>query len=109
MTVVPEKLKNCCKIVDNALVLQVRLTPSARQQRINGVSETHDGESWLAVGVTPPPDKGKANAALVKLLSKVLGVAKSSISIVHGELSRQKRLRIEGDVRAIVETLSRHC
>jgi len=42
------------------------------------------------------PVEGKANESLVQFLSKALGVSKSSIEIVAGDKSRNKRLKISG-------------
>jgi uncharacterized protein YggU (UPF0235/DUF167 family) len=48
------------------------------------------------VRVTEPPVDGRANAALVKLIAKRAGVAKGRVSLVRGERSRDKLLRVEG-------------
>lgn len=72
--------------------LYVRLTPKAAQNRIQGWAEDQDGNKILKVGVTAPPDKGKANKALIALLAKELGIPKSSIAIVKGETDRNKIL-----------------
>jgi uncharacterized protein (TIGR00251 family) len=50
----------------------------------------------LRVKVTAPPVRGRANAALLALLSKVLGVSKSRLSIVKGEASHNKVIAIKG-------------
>jgi len=50
----------------------------------------------LKVRLNSPPVDGAANAELVKLLAKELGVARSALTIVSGETSRTKRLRIDG-------------
>ena len=46
--------------------------------------------------VTEPPVDGRANAALVKLIAKRLGVAKARVRIIRGERSRDKILGVEG-------------
>ena len=51
------------------------------------------------------PDRGKANAAVIALLSKALGVPKSAISLVSGETARIKTLRITGDPAALAAAL----
>jgi len=61
------------------------------------VEVSADGQSHLKARVTAVPEKGKANKALIALLSKSLKVPKSMITVVSGETSRQKILRIEGD------------
>jgi uncharacterized protein (TIGR00251 family) len=50
----------------------------------------------VLVRVTAPPVEGKANAALVKLVAKRAGVARSRVSVVRGERSRDKVVRVQG-------------
>lgn len=86
---------------DGAVVVAVRVTPRASRDRVGGL---HAGA--LKVTLTAPPVEGAANAALVALLAKRLGVAKSAVILVSGERGRDKRVRIEGvdpdAVRALV-------
>lgn len=71
--------------------ISVRLQPRASRDELSGV---RDGV--LIARVTAPPVDGKANAALCKLVARAAGVAPSRVSIVRGESSRQKVLRVEG-------------
>ena len=71
--------------------LSVRLTPRAKQSTLAGVREGR-----LLVHVTAPPEDGKANAALIKLLSKRLGVRASAIELTSGATSRNKELLLRG-------------
>jgi len=48
------------------------------------------------VRVTEPPVDRRANAALVKLIAKRVGVAKGRVAIVSGERSRDKAVRVSG-------------
>jgi uncharacterized protein len=57
------------------------------------VEESPDGV--LHVYVSAAPRGGKANAELLKAVSKHIGIAKSSISIRRGQSSREKLLKIE--------------
>lgn len=75
--------------------LLVRLTPKAAKDRIGEWAETEKGEKILKVYVTAVPEKGKANAALIALLSKTWKIPKSSIEIVKGDTDRVKTLRFE--------------
>lgn len=84
-----------CWRADGAdLLLSVRLTPRAAADRLGGGWRDADGRAWLSASVTAPPDKGRANDALVMLLSRDLDVPRSKISLVAGESSRLKRVRI---------------
>lgn len=65
---------------------------------------TRDGV--LRAKVTAPPVDGRANKALCKLIAKRVGVAPSRVSVVRGEKSREKVVRVEGiDSVALREAL----
>lgn len=74
--------------------LYVRVTPKAAADRIKAEMQP-DGSLLLRVYVTTVPENGKANAAVIKLLSKALGVSKSSFTIVQGELSKDKMIKVK--------------
>ncbi|MBN2151003.1 MAG: DUF167 domain-containing protein [Candidatus Lokiarchaeota archaeon] len=63
--------------------------------RKDSIAIGDDGKS-LIVHVTAPPEKGKANKAIVKLLAKRIGVGTSSVTIVRGATSSTKIIRVEG-------------
>ncbi len=50
----------------------------------------------LKVRVSAPPEKGKANAAVIKVLAAALGVPEKSMHIVHGITSARKVVEIDG-------------
>ena len=87
--------------VDGGARLRIRLTPKSSADRIDGISQDADGTPHLRAKVTAVPEKGKANAALAKLLSKKLGLPKSAITIIAGEQSRQKTVHLQGDTGTI--------
>ena len=62
--------------------------------RKNGILGEHNG--MLRVAVTAAPEKGKANKAIIAVLSDALKMPKSSIELVAGETSPQKRFLIAG-------------
>lgn len=69
--------------------IAVRVTPRASRNAV-----ILDGAS-IRVTVTTVPEDGKATAAVVKLLAKSLGIAKSRLTLVRGATSRDKVFRIE--------------
>nr|WP_210341795.1 DUF167 family protein [Rhizobium setariae] len=77
--------------------LTVRLTPNGGRDAIDGIEDDGSGGTWLKARVSAVPEDGKANKALIALIAKRLGIAKSLVSIVSGETSRKKILRIAGD------------
>ncbi|WLS03565.1 DUF167 domain-containing protein [Shinella oryzae] len=90
---------------DDHVRLSVRLTPNGGRDAVDGWETGADGESYLKARVSDPPDKGKANKALIVLVAKAAGVAKSAVSLVSGDTQRKKILRIEGDPEDIVSRL----
>jgi len=50
----------------------------------------------LRVSVAAAPVEGQANAALCKLIAKRAGVARGRVSVVRGQRSREKVVRVEG-------------
>ncbi len=85
------------RLAHDHILLAVRLTPNGGRDAFDGVEVSADGLAHLKARVSAVPEKGKANKALIALLSKALKVPKSSISVASGETSRQKILRIEYD------------
>ena len=73
------------------MTIVVRVIPRSSRSEIVG---EHDGT--VKVRLTSPPVDGAANAELIKLFAKKLGVAKSSIAITSGETARTKQLRVDG-------------
>lgn len=87
--------------------LAVHLTPRASRESLGGVREAAPGRPCLAARVTAPPAGGAANAALVALVAKVLGVPKSAVTVAAGATSRLKTLEIAGDPAGIEAALAR--
>ncbi|WP_430910972.1 DUF167 family protein [Methylobacterium sp. sgz302541] len=92
-------------VTPEGLRLAVRLTPRGGRDGIGGVVLDADGRSLLQVRVSAPPVEGAANAALIALLAKALGVPKSALALVSGETARVKILRVSGDGAALAARL----
>lgn len=58
----------------------------------NALEQQVDGH-WVAWLQAPPVD-GKANAALIRLVARHFGVARSSVQLAAGERGRRKRILI---------------
>ena len=82
--------------------LRLRVYPNAGRSEVVGFTEG----VWQ-VRLAAPPVKGKANKELTNLLSKALGVSRSSLTIVKGHTSRNKVIAIAGLSQAeIINRLS---
>ena len=77
---------------DDDGLLRVRVQPRASRAAVAGWRE----DGTLTVRVTAPPVEGRANAAVGALLAAALGVPASAVRVVHGELGRDKLVRVTG-------------
>lgn len=73
------------------VTIKVLVTPRSSSNKVAG-----ERDGAIKVALTAPPVEGAANKALVELLAKLLGVPRSSVSLVSGETSRQKTVRALG-------------
>lgn len=92
--------------VPGGLRLRLRLTPNAARDGIGGVALDAEEVAWLTATVTAAPENGRANKALIKLLSKSWKVPKSSIEVTSGATRRRKVLLIAGDGDALAAKLN---
>ena len=72
--------------------LKLRVTPKSRADEIVGVRE----DGTLHVRVTAPPEGGKANDAVLRLLSKALALPRSAVRLKAGTSSRDKWVDLDG-------------
>jgi len=79
----------------------ILVQPRASRAKIGPV---HDGR--LKIAVTSPPVEGEANAAVIELLAKALGVARGAVEVIAGQSSRRKTVRVTGASRTAVEQLA---
>jgi uncharacterized protein (TIGR00251 family) len=83
-----------------AITLEILVQPRASRARIGPM---HDGR--LKIAVTAPPVDGEANAAVVELLARRLGIARGDVSVVAGASSRRKTLTIANVSRQQLDAL----
>ncbi len=88
------------QLINSTVIVKVRVRPKAARSAILG---EHDGA--LKVAVTAVPEKGKANKAVVEVLSEALRIPKSNIDLVAGASSRDKTFAIRGVSREAIEGL----
>ena len=74
-----------------SILLTVRVIPRSKRSGIDGMR----GDAIL-VRLQAPPADGAANEELIDVLAAALAVPRSAVTIVSGERSRQKRVRVSG-------------
>lgn len=81
----------------DGVLLAVRVTPKSSRDEVTGLHTGADGALSLAVRVTAPPDKGKANKAVIAMVAEAAGLPKSALVLVSGETDRHKTILITGN------------
>jgi|SaaInlStandDraft_3_1057020.scaffolds.fasta_scaffold100654_2 uncharacterized protein len=81
-------------------ILTVKVIPKAKKTEVVGV----EGDV-CKIRVAAIPDKGKANAALIRFLAKKLGIRQNEITVIRGHTSRLKQLTIASLSREEIEAL----
>lgn len=79
------------------MTIRLRVVPRGPYDRIQGTMPDAEGKPVLKVIVTAPPEDGKANAAVIKLLAKAWRLPRTAFSVKVGATDRNKVLFIEGD------------
>ncbi len=93
------------KITESGLLVNIRLAPKARDNKIIGITDIADSKKAVKVSVNAIPEDGKANKALIALLAKTWKIPKTSMSLVSGHTNKNKTLLIEGggeDIKEII-------
>ena len=93
------------QLIDGGLDVRIRVTPKASRDAIGDLVADGQGNGVIKIAVTAVPEKGNANAAVIKLLAKAWRLRKSDMEIVQGATDRNKVLRITGDGREILAKL----
>lgn len=84
------------------LFLKVKIIPQSSLDAILGWENEE-----LKVRIAAPPEKGKANRALIKFLAKFLDLTQAQVVIVSGETSRHKKiLLVDADYHKVSSALA---
>jgi uncharacterized protein len=76
---------------DGTVLLRLSVSPGAGRSAVVG----RHGDA-LKVRVGAPPERGRANEAVVQLVARTVGAATKDVTLVSGETSRQKRVAVRG-------------
>lgn len=71
--------------------LTVRVMPRSSRNQIVGAEN-----GVLKIKLTAPPVEGAANAALIEFIAEWLSVRRSAVTIIGGDKTRRKVVRVTG-------------
>jgi uncharacterized protein len=83
----------------------IRLTPRAKADRLIAVGAGAGGGQVLKASVTEPPEDGRANDALLRLLARACRLPCRDLAVIAGAASRQKTVQVSGDPQPLFERL----
>ncbi|WP_056459420.1 DUF167 domain-containing protein [Sphingomonas sp. Leaf10] len=89
--------------------LTIRATPKASKTAVTGVVALEAEATALGLRVAAPPVHGAANDEVMRFVAKQLRVGRSAVTLVAGQTSRVKRLRIEGEPGTLEAALRACC
>lgn len=84
---------------EKGLIVRLKIIPNSSKNELiyeNGgkCGDKYNANVGLKIKITAQPIENKANKALIEFLSKALKTAKSNITILKGELNKEKTLLI---------------
>ena len=91
----------------DGVTVAVRVAPRAAHQRIGEIAGEANGGRVIKVSVTAPPENGKANDAVIRLLAKAWRVPKTSLSVTSGATDRRKTIHAAGEPEDLYRRLNK--
>ena len=92
----------CLRSTNDGVEITVKVVPNASRDRIVGPL----GDA-LKIQVAAPPERGRANAAVERLLAKALGVKQKDVSVARGMSNPRKVVLVAGvSIERIQDRLS---
>ena len=82
------------------LLIEIRVRPNSSRNKVGGIA---GDPPRLIVAVQAPAVDGKANEAVIKELAKAFDCRGRDFTIVFGELGRDKRLLVQGDLETLTK------
>ena len=79
----------------NKKLIKIKVIAGAKVEKLGEITKDADGNEVQKVYVNAIRENGKANIAVIELLSKTFKIKKSAIKIVKGETSQNKIVEIE--------------
>lgn len=88
-----EELLLCCKDTKEGVIISCHVRPGASKTQCAGLY----GES-MKLSLKAPPVDGKANKELCRFFAEKCSLAKSAVTLVSGQTSREKKVLLSGTV-----------
>jgi hypothetical protein len=78
-----------------AKYLRIKVLPKSAKNEVTEIMNDDSGEQTIKIRIKAVPEKGRANAELIKFLSDELSIPKDKIFIISGKTSHLKLIRLD--------------
>jgi len=99
--------KKLFNVHSDGLTFAIKVSPKSKKNYISNIFLDQKNQSVLKIYITAPPEDGKANDAIVKLLAKTWKLKKNQIKIIFGLKDKNKIIIIEGNPKNLLEYLGK--
>lgn len=89
------------EICENGLLLRVYVSPGAKRTAVVGLHN-----QMVKIAIKEKAVEGAANEALRKFLAETFKISKSSVTLIRGETSRQKVVKVSGESKNLLAQLN---
>lgn len=98
----PDPIARCCRTMPGGVEICVKVVPGASRSRIVGPLG-----DCLKIQIAAPPEKGKANEAVIALLAQTLQCPRSDVTLIAGAASPRKSFLVRGmSLAAVIGALA---
>lgn len=95
-------------IKKNGLVFSIRVIARAKKNSVGDIFIDNNNTLRLKIYTTSVPENGRANCAILKLLSRAWRINKDQIEIIHGLKQRDKILFLKGSPDKLMALLGKY-
>lgn len=93
------------RVLADGVSVTVKVQPKSRRPGVQGLSVSGNGPC-LRIGVSAAAEAGRANKAVCEVMAEALGISAASVTVMVGQTSRDKTLRVTGDSAVLAERLA---
>lgn len=93
------------RVTKQGVILALRVTARGGRDGVEGIELQADGRPVLRVRVRAAATEGAANQAVISVIAKSFGVARTDLRLLSGRVARLKQLEVTGDPTELVARL----
>jgi uncharacterized protein (TIGR00251 family) len=76
------------------MIIELKVIPKSKLEQVDSVARKDQNTLVMKIRVKAPPEDGKANKAVIELISEYFAVKRDAVRILSGLTSRNKKVEI---------------